>query len=69
MLQPTLKTVCGINGNYGGRYIHYGIREHAMASIANGLAAFNRGTIIPVTSSFFMFYLVRLLEFCDALRS
>ncbi|KFZ03255.1 hypothetical protein V502_11093 [Pseudogymnoascus sp. VKM F-4520 (FW-2644)] len=54
---PTLKTVCGINGNYGGRYIHYGIREHAMASIANGLAAFNRGTIIPVTSSFFMFYL------------
>ncbi|OBT99946.1 hypothetical protein VE01_01829 [Pseudogymnoascus verrucosus] len=54
---PTLKTVCGINGNYSGRYIHYGIREHAMASIANGLAAFNRGTIIPVTSSFFMFYL------------
>ncbi|OBT75610.1 hypothetical protein VF21_05131 [Pseudogymnoascus sp. 05NY08] len=54
---PALKTVCGINGNYSGRYIHYGIREHAMASIANGLAAFNRGTIIPVTSSFFMFYL------------
>lgn len=28
-----------------------------MAGIANGLAAFNPGTIIPVTSSFFMFYL------------
>lgn len=28
-----------------------------MAGIANGLAAFNRGTFIPVTSSFFMFYL------------
>lgn len=28
-----------------------------MAGIANGLAAFHRGTILPVTSSFFMFYL------------
>lgn len=28
-----------------------------MASIANGLAAFNRGTFLPVTSTFFMFYL------------
>ncbi|KAK2044672.1 transketolase [Colletotrichum somersetense] len=54
---PDLKTTCGINGDYTGRYIHYGIREHAMASIANGLAAFNKGTILPVTSSFFMFYI------------
>jgi dihydroxyacetone synthase len=59
--QPHLRTVCGVNGNYSGRYIHYGIREHAMASVANGLAAFNSGTFIPVTSSFFMFYLVRVL--------
>lgn len=29
-----------------------------MAAISNGLAAFNKGTILPVTSSFFMFYLV-----------
>jgi hypothetical protein len=29
-----------------------------MASISNGLAAFNKGTILPVTSSFFMFYIV-----------
>lgn len=28
-----------------------------MAGIANGLAAFARGTFLPVTSSFFMFYL------------
>lgn len=28
-----------------------------MAAIANGLAAFSRGTFLPVTSSFFMFYL------------
>ncbi|KAL2423977.1 Dihydroxyacetone synthase [Exophiala dermatitidis] len=54
---PGLKTSCRINGSYKGRYIHYGVREHAMAAIANGLAAYNPNTIIPVTSSFFMFYL------------
>lgn len=54
---PDLRTNCGINGDYTGRYIHWGIREHAMASITNGLAAYNRGTILPVTSSFFMFYI------------
>ncbi|GAB7352742.1 hypothetical protein MBLNU459_g3094t1 [Dothideomycetes sp. NU459] len=54
---PSLRTECEINGNYSGRYIHYGVREHAMAALANGLAAFSPGTIIPVTSSFFMFYL------------
>ncbi|KAH8649131.1 transketolase [Xylariales sp. PMI_506] len=54
---PDLKTTCGITGNYAGRYIHYGIREHAMAAISNGLAAFNKGTFLPVTSSFFMFYI------------
>nr|POE87733.1 dihydroxyacetone synthase [Quercus suber] len=54
---PDLKTACGLNGNYTGRYIHWGIREHAMASMSNGMAAFNKGTILPVTSSFFMFYI------------
>jgi transketolase len=57
-VQPELKTTCGLNGDYTGRYIHWGIREHAMASISNGLAAFNKGTILPITSSFFMFYIV-----------
>ncbi|KAJ5897048.1 uncharacterized protein N7473_006447 [Penicillium subrubescens] len=54
---PDLKTICGINGNYSGRYIHYGVREHAMCAVSNGMAAFAPNTIIPVTSSFFMFYL------------
>ncbi|KAH7131490.1 Transketolase, thiamine diphosphate binding domain-containing protein [Dactylonectria estremocensis] len=54
---PNLKTTCGINGDYTGRYIHWGIREHAMASISNGLAAYSKGTILPITSSFFMFYI------------
>jgi transketolase len=26
-------------GSYGGRYIHYGVREHAMAAIMNGINA------------------------------
>ncbi|KAL1965272.1 hypothetical protein VTN77DRAFT_5874 [Rasamsonia byssochlamydoides] len=54
---PDLRTTCGSNGNHSGRYIHYGVREHAMCAIANGMAAFAPNTIIPVTSSFFMFYL------------
>ncbi|RWA06380.1 hypothetical protein EKO27_g8715, partial [Xylaria grammica] len=54
---PDLRPACGITGDYTGRYIHWGIREHAMAAISNGLAAYNKGTILPVTSSFFMFYL------------
>lgn len=58
---PDTRTECGINGDYTGRYIHWGIREHAMASISNGLAAFNKGTILPVTSTFFMFYIVSIL--------
>ena len=54
---PDLKTECGINGSFSGRYIHYGVREHAMCAIANGLAAYHPGLILPVTSSFFMFYI------------
>jgi dihydroxyacetone synthase len=44
-------------GNYAGRYIRYGIREHAMASVSNGIAAYGPGTLIPVTATFLMFYL------------
>ncbi|EEU39707.1 uncharacterized protein NECHADRAFT_94736 [Fusarium vanettenii 77-13-4] len=40
-----------------GRVIRYGIREHAMAAISNGLAAYSPNAIIPVTATFFMFYL------------
>ncbi|KAJ4298824.1 hypothetical protein N0V90_004066 [Kalmusia sp. IMI 367209] len=54
---PDLKPISGKQGSYKGRYIHYGIREHVMAAIANGLAAYSPRTIIPITSTFFMFYL------------
>lgn len=43
--------------NYAGRYIRFGIREHAMASVSNGIAAYNPGTFLPVTATFLMFYL------------
>ena len=39
--------------NYGGRYIHYGIREHAMAAAMNGIAL--HGGFIPYGGTFFVF--------------
>jgi dihydroxyacetone synthase len=40
-----------------------------MASISNGLVAYSKGTILPVTSSFFMFYMVRSLSFLPSFTS
>ncbi|EPE08051.1 dihydroxyacetone synthase [Ophiostoma piceae UAMH 11346] len=42
---------------FSGRYVRYGIREHAMAAISNGVAAYSPGTFLPFTATFFMFYL------------
>ena len=39
--------------DYGGRYIHYGVREHAMAAIMNGLAL--HGGVIPYGGTFLVF--------------
>ena len=39
--------------NYGGRNLHFGVREHAMASIGNGLALY--GGLKPYVSTFFVF--------------
>ena len=39
--------------NYGGRYIHYGIREHGMAAAMNGMAT--HGGIIPYGGTFLCF--------------
>jgi transketolase len=39
--------------DYGGRFIHYGIREHAMASAMNGMAL--HGGIIPFSGTFLVF--------------
>ncbi len=40
-------------GNFTGRYMHYGVREHAMAAAANGMAL--HGGVIPYTGTFFVF--------------
>ena len=40
-------------GNYGQRYIHYGVREHGMAAAMNGMAL--HGGIIPYAGTFLIF--------------
>ncbi len=40
-------------GDYAGRNIHFGVREHAMGAIANGLAV--HSGIVPFTATFFNF--------------
>src|ERR1700704_6955510 len=40
-------------GSYGGRYIHYGIREHGMASAMNGIAL--HGGFIACGATFLVF--------------
>jgi len=39
--------------NFSGNYIHYGVREHAMAGIMNGLALY--GCFIPFGGTFLIF--------------
>lgn len=57
-LAPSTKTVIGGSasvraGNYSGRNLHFGVREHAMGAIMNGLALY--GGYIPFGSTFFVF--------------
>jgi len=40
-------------GDYSGRYIRYGVREHGMGAIMNGIAAY--GTLIPYGGTFLNF--------------
>ncbi|KAJ7632421.1 transketolase [Roridomyces roridus] len=40
-------------GTYAGTYIRYGVREHAMGAIANGLAGY--GGIVPFVATFLNF--------------
>ncbi len=40
-------------GNFKGRYIHYGVREHAMAAAMNGMAL--HGGLIPYAGTFLIF--------------
>ena len=40
-------------GDYDGRFIHYGVREHGMAAIMNGIAL--HGGFIPYSGTFLVF--------------
>ncbi|MGG5810462.1 transketolase [Falsiroseomonas sp. CW058] len=40
-------------GNYAGRYVHWGVREHGMAAAMNGMAL--HGGIIPYSGTFLIF--------------
>ena len=40
-------------GEWSGRYLRYGVREHAMAAVMNGMSAY--GTIIPAGGTFLNF--------------
>jgi transketolase len=49
-------------GTYGGRNVHFGVREHAMAAATNGMAL--HGGLLPFCATFFNF-----LDYCKpALR-
>jgi len=57
-LHPSTKTfLAGIpafaRGAYGGRNMHFGVREHAMGAIMNGMAYY--GGFIPYGSTFLVF--------------
>ncbi|MCK4938800.1 MAG: transketolase, partial [Rhodospirillaceae bacterium] len=42
-----------LNTDFSGRYIHYGVREHAMSAVMNGLSL--HGGFIPYAGTFAMF--------------
>ena len=58
-LAPSTKTLLKDRGHFGcqeysGHNIHFGVREHAMGAIANGMAL--HGGLIPYTATFLIFY-------------
>ena len=57
-LAPSTKTLLKDHGHYGfeefcGHNIHFGVREHAMGAIANGMSL--HGGTIPYTATFLIF--------------
>ena len=58
-LAPSTKTFLKDHGDYGfdeycGHNMHFGVREHAMGAVSNGMAL--HGGIIPYTGTFLIFY-------------
>ena len=57
-LSPSTKTILNDRGHIGpgefsGHNIHFGVREHAMGAVANGMAL--HGGVIPYTATFLIF--------------
>ena len=52
-LTQTATTMPVVPGDYAGRYLHYGIREHAMAAVMNGISL--HGGFIPYGGTFLVF--------------
>jgi transketolase len=57
-LAPSTRTLIQGSGSvsredYAGRNLHFGVREHAMAAMANGLAA--HGGLLPYVATFLVF--------------
>ncbi|NKN38810.1 transketolase [Agrobacterium sp. a22-2] len=52
-LTMTSQTLAITPGNFRGRYLHYGIREHGMAAAMNGIAL--HGGFIPYGGTFLVF--------------
>jgi transketolase len=42
-------------GEYSGNYIHYGIREHVMGAMCNGIALYTHGRFTPYCGTFLVF--------------
>ncbi|KAM0752433.1 transketolase [Meredithblackwellia eburnea MCA 4105] len=42
-------------GTYAGRYLRYGVREHGMGAIMNGIAAYGPNLMIPAAGTFLNF--------------
>lgn len=54
--EPALKkqkTTTSAVGSFAGRYVRFGVREHAMAAVCNGMAAY--GALIPFCATFLNF--------------
>lgn len=59
-----------LKANFSATYIHYGVREHGMMAVANGIAAYAKCAFLPVTSTFSAFQLygaaaLRMSALCD----
>ena len=57
-LAPSTKTLLKDHGHYGfeeycGHNMHFGVREHAMGAVANGMTL--HGGVIPYTATFLIF--------------